>query len=106
MSTPFVSFPNTATDYVFTNDVNLMDADSSHLYQSQGEWTNLGSTVTRAADAEGRYGYVMELLSGGVGARMRFGPGSPSVASELVAVPSLTEITLTGRVPVAASHDS
>ena len=38
MSTPFVTFPGTAGNYVSTDDVNLLDADTAHTYQSNGQW--------------------------------------------------------------------
>ena len=38
MSSPFVAFPGTGTDYLFTNDPNLVDCDTSLNYQSIGEW--------------------------------------------------------------------
>lgn len=39
MSTPYVTFPGTSGDYVSSDDVNLLDADTAHLAQTRGLWT-------------------------------------------------------------------
>ena len=56
MSTPFVTFPGTAGNYISTDDVNELDADTAHLSQSGGSWldANQGVGVWSSANA----GYV------------------------------------------------
>ena len=39
MSVHYVTLPGAAGNYISTDDVNLLDADSAHLQQSVGQWS-------------------------------------------------------------------
>ncbi len=46
MADLFVKFPGTAGNYISTADVNLLDADTAHIFQSVGAWAaGSGSTA-------------------------------------------------------------
>lgn len=44
MATPFIRFPG-GVNYVYTEDTNLVDADSAHLQQSIGQWIRIDGIV-------------------------------------------------------------
>jgi len=45
MGSGFITFDGTAGNHVTTPDLNLLDADTAHVYQSKGEWS-VGTVVT------------------------------------------------------------
>jgi len=66
MSTPFVTFPGTAGNYISTDDVNLLDADTAHCYQSVGGWTirAQADTLTNETEATASVGgKVLQFLA-------------------------------------------
>ena len=97
MSTPFVTFPNTATDFLFTNDVNLLDASTAHTASSIGFWNNRAGTKTLTHQTvSGAYGgKVLQFLSStsGNNVSVRTQPRASSVT-----VSSSTQYTASVKV--------
>jgi len=93
----FVTFPGTSGAYVSTDDVNLLDADTAHLVQSEGEW-DAGGAVTIDAAAFGGFA-LQRTISTGTFWQARGGP----MASTLPVLPN-TAYSVRGRLKADAAN--
>ena len=88
MSDPFVSLPGSTGRYMSSADINLLDADTAHTYQSVGQWLAQANVNTPAVrDASGVYGGragFTSLIANNSGA-----------ATTRVAIASIPVLTLT-----------
>ena len=82
----FVKFPGVAGSFVDTPDVNLVDADTAHLLQSIGGWSNPSNAVGTTPASPLAFGNLRRVVCDGVGV------SSNQVNS--ADVPASTEVTV------------
>ena len=91
---PYFDLPGTSGIYLKTEDVNLLDADTAHVFQSRGFWDNFtgsGSAI-QVADSAAPYGYALRTEANGTSNRA-FAAVSGD-ATESVAATAATTYTL------------
>jgi len=78
----FVKFPGT-TDHVATDDINSLDSDTSHNFQSKGTWANISGliAITNEPDAGTYSGMAIKAVSVAAGDNRRMATDQYSVTA-------------------------
>ena len=105
MSTPFITFPGTSGNYISTDDVNLLDADTAHLQQSNGNWGGAGGVASAVLSSEVTpvFGHSVLKMTHGVPSttsRMLWGngtSGAPVVPAQEYSIIMSLRATVAGR---------
>jgi hypothetical protein len=104
----FVTFPGLAGNYASTQDVNLLDADTAHTFQSVGNWTsNNRAQDWQVVDEPGGFsgkavrwfatttGASTELQNAGVGVSNPVAVPDGTVTASVLVKPSVDNVLLT-----------
>ena len=115
--TDYLYLPGSASNYVSTADVNLLDADTAHIQQSIGDWQNAaGTTLSLVANSASPFGdnalNVLVNTTGSnrqiytSGGRYDISPGDVTAVVSITNVSVVDDLGATLRLNCRTSGDS